>query len=141
MRYLSALGCPACLFGISSAIYASEFTLYDPGEMPNISMNCDATRHVKSYLRQSDRFRLHLEVDFAEKTAVFTADDSQDKISMALTSIVPLSQQSAEYLAFTNGSSSGIVSRQDKYIVVIYSATGSDGEGSVTGQNCKFSFR
>ena len=137
VQRLVTFGCLICLFSGASEARANEFTVYDPGELTNISMDCEATRYPKSKLQQANTFNLHIDVNFQGKRAVISTGANQDRTSMALTGVVPSSQRSAGYLALSNGSSSAIVSTQHRDISIVYSNPKRTDLQSITGRNCK----
>lgn len=136
-NYLSALGCLAFLLGGSSEIRASDFTLHDPSERPNIVINCSAIRYVNSQIQKSSPFQLHIDVYFAGGYAVISPEVGQENIAMALTSIATQPDKEAEYIVLTSGSGSAIISTQYDDVIIVKSTVTGVEEYAIAGQNCK----
>jgi hypothetical protein len=120
--------CAALLFSAGSEIHAKEFLLHDPSEQPNIQMDCDATRYVRSSAHQSSPFRLHIEVDFSEKYGLLYEGNGKNSVQMALTSVASLPEQNTNYLVLTTRSTS---------VVIVNLGTKGSDNYSINGRNCQ----
>jgi hypothetical protein len=129
--------CAVLLFSSGSEIHAKEFLLHDPSEQPNIQMDCDATRYVRSSAHQFSPFRLHIEVYFSEKYGLLYEGNGQNSVQMALTSVASLPEQSTNYLVLTTRSASAVINTSEKDVVIVNLGTKGSDNYSINGRNCQ----
>jgi hypothetical protein len=128
--------CAVLLFSSGSEIHAKEFLLHDPSEQPNIQMDCDATRYVRSSAHQFSLFRLHIDVYFSEKYGLLYEGNEQNSVQMALTSVASLPDQNADYLVLTTRSASAVINTSEKDVVIVNAGTEGGDAYSINGRNC-----
>ena len=138
-RNLFGLGCFVLFLSGSSAIHAREIILYDPGDLPNIKVSCDAIRYVKATALQSEPFQLHLDVFFREKYAIIRDGSGHNNIQMAVTGMTSQHNQQAENIVLSSVSASTVVNTKHKEFVLVDITENEEGEYSIIGRNCTIS--
>ena len=125
------------LLGVSSALAAEEFKLYDPGVSPNIKMNCEATHHAEGSSLNSRSFKLHLEIFFEERYAVLSNGTATNDVRMDLTGVVPTEINRQEYLVLSRGSATAVINTEHYEFTLVDFASKNGKDYSTSGRDCR----
>ena len=131
------LGSLALLLSGMTAIQALEFGLDDPGDGPDMAMDCPALRQSAGSSDRPVPVDLHLEIHMGEKFAILSDPVGHDPMRMTLTGVVPTARARWEYLVLTHGSASAVVNLHFRDVVMADPRPSDVAPYDVVGRACR----